>query len=174
MSQSITYVNDRKVIKNLEISLIGDFQIDNAALALAACQYFAATNGKELSEQAIRNGLKTAKWSGRMEVLCQNPIFLLDSAHNPDAVMKMTESTRKLFAYAKAIVVVGLMSDKASDKIIEILSRFGDQFILVRPNQRRSENPEKLKAILEKYKKTSEIINSIPKAIQRGKTNRQN
>ena len=166
-SQSIAYNHDKIRLKNLEISLIGEFQADNAALAVSACLRHAFAAGKELHEQSIRTGLKTTRWDGRMEVVSCNPTIILDSAHNPAAIKKVAESIQKLFSYARAIVVLGLMKDKPSNEILKILSNFGDQFILVRPNQKRSENPQRLKEILGQYKIPCEVIETIPKAIRK-------
>ena len=54
-------------------------------------------------------------------------------------------------------------------KLLKILSNFGDRFILVRPNQERSENPQRLKEILDQYKIPCEVIETIPNAIRKVK-----
>jgi len=167
--QSITYGQNKRLYENLELSLIGDFQAENAALAVSACLHHAFETKKELREQSIRIGLKTTIWEGRMEVVSKNPTLLLDSAHNPAAVKKLAESVQKLFSYAKVIIIIGLMKDKQSKEILKILSNFGDRFILVRPNQDRSENPQRLQEILNQYKVPCEVIETIPNAIQRVK-----
>lgn len=166
-SQSITYSNKKIRFEDLELSLIGDFQADNAALAVSACLHHAGRTGKELSEQAIRTGLKTTRWDGRMEVVSYNPTIILDSAHNPAAVKKLTESIQKLFSYARAVIVVGLMKDKPGNEVLKILSDLGDHFILVRPDQERSENPERLKEILDRHKISCEVIEPVSKAIEK-------
>ena len=102
-----------------------------------------------------------------MEVISSDPTIILDSAHNPSAVKEMAKSAQKLFSYARAIIVLGLMKDKPSEEVLKILSGFGDQFILVRPNQKRSENPHRLKEILDQYKITCEVIETIPNAIKK-------
>ena len=56
-----------------------------------------------------------------------------------------------------------------SNEILEILSKFGDQFILVRPNQERSENPERLKEILKHHRIPCEVIEDVSEAIERVK-----
>ena len=168
-SQFITYRNKNICFENLELSLIGDFQASNAALAVAACLYHGDKTGKELSEQSIRKGLKTTSWSGRMEIISVQPTIILDIAHNPAAVREMACSAQNLFSYARAIVVLGVMKDKPSHEILEILSNFADYFILVHPNQERSENPERLKEIISNYKIPCEVIETVPNAIRRVK-----
>ena len=168
-SQFIKYSNKKLCLKNLELSLIGDFQAKNAALAISACLYYANKIGKDLSEESIRKGLKDTSWCGRMEIVSSKPTMILDAAHNPAAVKEMADSIKKLFSYSRAIVILGVMKDKPSGEILKILSSFADHFILVRPNQERSENPERLKQIMSRHKVSCEVIESVPNAIRKVK-----
>ena len=165
----ITYQNPNVCLKDLEISLAGGFQASNAALALSACLHHARKSGKEISEQSIRTSLKNTSWAGRMEVISSHPTILLDIAHNPAAVKEMAKSAQKLFSYTRVIVIYGAMKDKQSDEMLQELTNFADHFILVRPNQERSENPTRFKKILKKYNTPCEVIESIPKAIRKVK-----
>ena len=168
-SQYIKYNNKKLCLENLELSLIGDFQAKNAALAISACLYYANKTGKDLSEESIRKGLKGTSWCGRMEIVSSEPTIILDAAHNPAAVKEMTDSIKKLFSYSRAIVILGVMKDKPGGEILKILSTFADHFILVRPNQERSENPERLKQIMSRHKVSCEVIESVPNAIRKVK-----
>jgi dihydrofolate synthase/folylpolyglutamate synthase len=165
----ITYQNHDVCLKDLELSLAGGFQASNAALALSACLHHARKTGKEISEQSIRTSLKNTSWAGRMEVISSRPTILLDIAHNPAAVKEMAKSAQKLFSYTRVIVIYGAMKDKQSDEMLQKLTSFADHFILVRPNQERSESPTRLKEILRKYNASCEVIESIPKAIRKAK-----
>ena len=165
----ITYQSPNVCLKDLEISLAGGFQASNAALALSACLHHARKSGKEISEQSIRTSLKNTSWAGRMEVISSRPTILLDIAHNPAAVKEMAKSAQKLFSYTRVIVIYGAMKDKQSDEMLQELTNFADHFILVRPNQERSENPTRFKKILKKYNTPCEVIESIPKAIRKVK-----
>jgi dihydrofolate synthase/folylpolyglutamate synthase len=167
--QFIKYSNKKLCLENLELSLIGDFQVKNAALAISACLYYANKIGKDLSEESIRKGLKSTSWSGRMEIISSRPTMILDAAHNPAAVKEMADSIKKLFSYSRAIVIIGIMKDKPSGEILRILSSFADHFILVRPNQERSEDPERLKHIMNMHKVSCEVIESVPNAIKKVK-----
>jgi dihydrofolate synthase/folylpolyglutamate synthase len=104
-----------------------------------------------------------------MEVISSRPSILLDIAHNPAAVKEMAKSAQKLFSYTRVIVIYGAMKDKQSDEMLQKLTSFADHFILVRPNQERSESPTRLKEILRKYNASCEVIESIPKAIRKAK-----
>ena len=165
----IKYQNHDIRFKDLELSLAGDFQAENAALALSACLHHASKTGKEISEQSIRISLKNTSWAGRMEVVSSRPTILLDIAHNPAAVKEMAKSAQKLFSYTRVVVIYGAMKGKQSDEMLQKLTNFADHFILVRPNQDKSESPSRFKKILKKYNASCEVIEDIPKAIRKVK-----
>ena len=167
--QSINFRNQNVCFKNLELSLLGRFQANNAALALSACLHYGNKTGKEISEKSIRKGLKNTVWHGRMEVISSHPTMLLDIAHNPAAIKEMAKSVEELFEYKKVIVILGIMKDKQTEDILKKLSTFAGHFILVRPNHWRSENPVRLKKIISKYNASCEIIENIQKAIKKAK-----
>jgi dihydrofolate synthase/folylpolyglutamate synthase len=65
------------------------------------------------------------------------------------------------------ILVLGMMKDKPTGEMLEVLSGFGDLFFLVRPNQVRSEDPKRLRETLSQFGKPSEIVEHIPEALER-------
>ena len=168
-SQTITFTDDEYRFDELHLPLLGDHQADNAALAIAACLHQLRSNGRELSERSVRTGLGATRWDGRLEVISTHPTVILDCAHNTDAVKKLTASVRKLFSYARVILVLGMMKDKPTGEMLEILSGFGDLFFLVRPNQVRSEDPKQLRETLSRFGKPSKIVEPIPEALERVK-----
>ena len=118
------------------------------------------------NEDKIRKGLKTVQWEGRLEVVCKQPTVVLDSAHNEASVRNMTSELRKSIKFSRCLVILGLMKDKEIDKIIEILSQFGDRFYLVQVNPPRGEDPEKLQEKFKKYKKPVQVSESVSSALQ--------
>lgn len=54
-------------LENLELSLLGTYQLENCLAVLEACLVL-NKNGLSIPEGAIRNGLKNARWAGRMEL----------------------------------------------------------------------------------------------------------
>jgi dihydrofolate synthase/folylpolyglutamate synthase len=81
----------------------------------------------------------------------------------------MAISVNGLFSYARAVIIVGLMRDKPGNEILELLSSFGDHFILVRPRQDRSEDPERLREYLCHRQISCEVIESVHEAIRKAK-----
>lgn len=66
---------------------MGHHQARNAALAISICDVLFEREGRELlSRELVDEALHQVVWPGRMEVVSQNPMILLDGAHNPHAV----------------------------------------------------------------------------------------
>ena len=81
----LTYRGLYRDIENINISLKGEHQLSNAAVALGAVE-LCAGKGFPVDDEAIRKGLKGTKWEARLEVLNDNPLFILDGAHNPAGI----------------------------------------------------------------------------------------
>ena len=161
-SQTFDFIGDKENFKSLKLPLTGQFQAQYAGLAIAACLKFL----KISNEDEIRKGLKTVQWEGRLEVVCEHPTVVLDSAHNEASVRNMTTELCKNIKFSRCLVVLGLMKDKEIDKIVEILSQFGDRFYLVQVNPPRGEDPEKLQKKFKKYKKPVQVSESVSSALQ--------
>lgn len=119
-------------MKNLEITLAGQFQIDNAVLAVEAVRSLAG-RGFAVEEEALRKGLKETKWRGRFEVIRKKPLFIVDGAHNEDAAQKLAKSIEFYFTNKRIIYIMGVLKDKEYEKIINLTHEYADQIITVTP-----------------------------------------
>jgi dihydrofolate synthase/folylpolyglutamate synthase len=75
---------------NLVCSLSGAHQVDNCACALSLIEA-AGERGLDVGETAVREGLRTVQWPGRLEVVDRAPLVVLDGAHNPAAAAAVAE-----------------------------------------------------------------------------------
>ena len=150
--------------KGLELPMIGWHQANNAGLAVAACTQLAESR---ITEAAIRTGLKSAQWVGRLELRGSHPTVLLDVAHNPDSLKQLTAALSQLFPLKRKIWVFGIMKDKPLADIAKIISSHADYWIATRPNQERSASPEQIEAALAPAGKPLERIPDVPQAVER-------
>ena len=79
-----TYIDARatKLPSGVRLSLDGTHQRDNARVALAAFEAFSRELGDAPDSRAMRHGLETARWPGRLQLIAGAPSILLDGAHN--------------------------------------------------------------------------------------------
>jgi dihydrofolate synthase/folylpolyglutamate synthase len=112
-----SYRGISRTFSGLSSSLAGRHQMDNAACAVAALE-MAMERGVEVGESAIRDGLRTLRWPGRLEVVGRRPDVLLDGAHNPQAAEALTTYLASLPSpqapdrEGAFVFVVGMMRDK--------------------------------------------------------------
>ncbi len=136
--QSFDYGSRRK----LEITLGGQFQVDNAALAIEAIDAL-AKKGYPVTERALYQGLHDTVWQGRFTVAGKHPLFVVDGAHNEDAARKLANSIEFYFTNKRIIYIMGMLRDKDYEKVIALTHKYADQIITITP----PDNPRALPAL---------------------------
>jgi dihydrofolate synthase/folylpolyglutamate synthase len=94
------------------LPLIGHYQIENAALAVAALEYLNDSSPFVIDESAMKKGLEGVSWLGRCQVLSEDPLVVLDVAHNPNGAEALAASLKEIAKGKEIGLVVGLLSDK--------------------------------------------------------------
>ncbi len=123
--------------EDFEVALYGEHQKANAALAVAVARILAPKI--PVSESAIKEGLKTAQWPGRMQVVEQSGgrIIALDGAHNPAGAQTVAATLQSRFAGRRPALVLGAMCDKDCGGICAILAPLATKiFISPIPSER--------------------------------------
>jgi dihydrofolate synthase/folylpolyglutamate synthase len=105
-------------------NLLGEYQAYNASLAIEAVKYF----DKDYPEALIEFALDNVKWPGRMEVLNNNPLILLDGAHNIHAINAITETLSKLKGNKKIKTIFSALQNKEYPSMIKRLEDITDYF----------------------------------------------
>lgn len=123
--------------QSFQISLLGEYQIDNAVLAVLTARVL-RESGYAISERSISEGLFLAKWRGRFEIIARNPYFIIDGAHNEDAALMLKKSLLQYFTGRKLIFIMGVFSDKDYQKILQIMAPMASVFITITPNNSRA------------------------------------
>jgi len=117
--------------KELEISLSGAHQIENAGTAIAAVEQILLMNGLDLDEDVVRNSLKEVKIPGRIEVISKNVI--IDGAHNPAKMEVLSKSLKNDFSFDKLIVILGAIEGKDIKVMLEHIVPLADLIIATLP-----------------------------------------
>jgi dihydrofolate synthase / folylpolyglutamate synthase len=131
-------------IGKLGISMIGQHQTENAALAVIAAQFLNQKGSFLVSEQAIRAGLKKAYWPGRFELLSENPLVIVDGAHNEEGVTALTHELTSRYANRQIQLVFAAMADKKLDQMIAKLDKIATQITFVSFDFPRAAKAEQL------------------------------
>ena len=135
--------------RKYELAMKGGHQIRNAATAVEAIK----AAGIEVSEEAIENGLANAWLPGRFEILNdepgEEPVFIIDGAHNPDAVselVKTYEAFSRTNKIKRTLVIFGCMKDKNSVRMVQLLTGGlkGCSYAAAAVDYERAEDPERI------------------------------
>lgn len=108
-------------LENLEKSLLGLHQIENAALALKVSLLYAEESNITLDMSDVRQALRTTFWPARMETIAQNPLTLLDGAHNTHAIGRLLENLRVKFPDKKITIIFSALVTKEINEMVEML-----------------------------------------------------
>ncbi len=164
--QSFHYRGLRHDFFNLHISLLGDYQVNNAALALAALELL-EEKGFLLPEEAIRSGLHNARWPGRLEIMRRSPLVVIDGAHNLEAFQNLRQTLNHTFSYRRLILVLGILGDKAVEEILQEILPAADILVVTKPNSPRAADPRDLEKIASKMISGPVYVReSIPDAVK--------
>lgn len=114
-----------------QLGLAGDYQVENAAIALTASQLFLQKQGLPVDSAALRRGLKESHWPGRMEIVNSEPLVLLDGAHNLPGMQALVKSIRDDFADRDVYILVAILADKQYDLMLGELASLGNVHLTV-------------------------------------------
>ena len=141
---------------NINCPLLGEHQIKNSLVAVTSL-YNLRKKGLNIKKEDIYEGIKKVKWIGRMEVLEDNPLVVIDGAHNIDGILNLRRSIDKYFDFENMNLILGVLGDKQVDEMIEVITKGCKSAIVVEPHSDRAENIEKL------YSKTKEKVSKVYK-----------
>lgn len=116
----------------------------NAVTVLAALESL----GLPLSESAIRDGLANARLAGRMQRLQNEPLVIVDVAHNPHSAAYLASQLRQIPCKGKRRAVVGMLKDKDMAGSLAELDGLIDQWFLASLTGPRAATAEQLAAAL--------------------------
>ena len=160
--QQFTY----KEYKRLSVSMLGKYQLQNAALAIEAIDALKA-KGIKVSDDAIRSGLKKATQPGRFQVVSDKPLIILDGAHNEGAAIRLAETIDFYFTNKRIIYIMGVLKDKEYEKVSALTAdRAECIFTITPPGNPRALGALELAQTVSKYNKKVTSSDSVEEALE--------
>ena len=121
------------------LPLFGDYQVNNAAVALAACETFLGSALlAPLDEDLVREGFANVISPGRLEILRTSPTVMVDAAHNPHGAKSLATALETSFTFVGIIAVVGMLGNKDAIGFLEALSPVVSQVVITEPSSPRA------------------------------------
>jgi dihydrofolate synthase/folylpolyglutamate synthase len=131
-------------LEGIRLSLLGEHQRMNAAVALAAVRALAPQ--LPVSDEAIRMGLERVDWPGRLQIVTRpsGQKLLLDGAHNIDGANTLVAALKQYFPSSKPTFILGILRDKDWAAICDILAPLAKRMLLAPVHSERSAEPHGL------------------------------
>ncbi len=148
----------------LTIPLLGNYQLENAATAVATLEVL-ASSGFNISAGDIARGLSQVEWPGRFQILNRHPLVLVDGAHNVASIKRLVESIKAYFKYDQLFLVIGMSGDKDISGIVKELVPLSPHITVTRSLHARSAQPSILAAEFAKQGSSPEITDTVTEAL---------
>jgi dihydrofolate synthase/folylpolyglutamate synthase len=149
------------------IPLLGRHQLENGVSAIAALEIM-RQRGFRIPAEAVREGLRTVHWPGRLEILSREPLVVVDCAHNPYSTQVLGEALDELFPDRRWVLIFGASADKDIAGMLKTLLPISEHVIVTRSDHPRSAAPIKLADVAASVGGGAEVSVSVGKAIRRG------
>jgi len=166
-------VFDYKEQRDIKISLLGLYQPKNASLVIEAVSALRSI-GFVISEESLREGLASAEWKARFEIIKRNPLLIFDGAHNPQGITSATESIAHYFNGQKVYALTGVLKDKDYDFIATELSKVVSHAFTITPDNKRALTAEEYAVVLRNKGVDALPCQSIKEALKLGLSKAEN
>ncbi|MDY6907280.1 MAG: folylpolyglutamate synthase/dihydrofolate synthase family protein [Chloroflexota bacterium] len=151
---------------HLSISLLGRHQVENAATAVAALEAL-ADMGIAIPGASIARGMAAALWPGRLEVLGERPLVVVDGAHNAEAARRLKEALHEYLDFERLILIIGTSQDKDVAGIVAELAPACQVAIATRSRHPRALAPDAIAGELVKQGVRAEVAPTVADAMRR-------
>jgi dihydrofolate synthase/folylpolyglutamate synthase len=152
----------RSTVK-LQIPLLGNHQIENAATAYTALK----VSGIPITDEQIQKGFSQVQWPARFEIARRDPPVIFDSAHNQDSFAKLSETLETYFPGKKVYLIFGASEDKNIPGMFAELKSKINKIIITRADHPRALEVEKIQQLVEQAGAESEAVTPVKSALAR-------
>jgi dihydrofolate synthase/folylpolyglutamate synthase len=153
----------------LTIPLLGQYQLDNASVAVGVLEVL-MEKGYHIPVQKLVEGMAKVTWEARLQALNRHPLLIVDGAHNGDSAHKLKEALKHYFKYNKAILILGLYGDKDLESIVAELAPVFNTVIVTRSIHPRAMATAPIAAAFRKHgieaQQTDAISIALPMALK--------
>lgn len=152
----------------LEVTLASNasYQMKNAALAIETILQLRSKDMVEVTTSDMLEAIASTQWQGRFEIMQQDPLVIIDGAHNPDGIQALCDS---LTGYDHLCVLFSALQDKNFENMLDQLEDITDDITITHFENARSFDLSTLKkrssvTIIPDYKEAIEVM------LKKGKT----
>lgn len=158
------YFGIKRQLNDMNISLRGFHQYINASMAICALE--CASDIFYIHENAIRKGLESIKWPGRLEYVEGNVRIIMDCAHNPHGIKYALDYIMQRIKFKRMFLIMGVMKDKDYPTMIMMIAPYCNKMIFTKVDIPRAALPVELAHIARDINKNTIITNTVKESIE--------
>mgnify|MGYP003681904216 CR=1 FL=1 len=149
------------------IPLLGRHQLENATNAIAALDIM-HQRGFRVPIKAVREGLRSVYWPGRLEILSREPLVVVDGAHNSYSAQVLRRALEEWFPDQRWMLVFGASADKDVAGMLKVLLPISEYTIVTRSDHPRAASPVELADVVAAVGGGAEVSVNVRKSLRRG------
>ena len=149
-----------------EIGMPGVYQRNNAAAAIETAELLAQKGYAQITKEAVAQGIRDARWPGRMEIVSRQPWVLLDGAHNVHGVTALSESLRELGKGARFTFFMGVMADKDYEEMVGLILPLAKRIYALAPDSDRALPAERLCALIREKGGSADVCADVTQLLE--------
>lgn len=137
-----------EIYENVQPALKGIHQLKNVCTVLEVIEQLRG-QGYDISKKAVLNGIKQTVWYGRFERISDNPLMIIDGAHNPGAVVELKATLDRDYKDTSFVFIMGVLADKDFSAEIQMMKERLQCVVTVTPDNPRALSAENLAGTIE-------------------------
>ncbi len=151
--------------KALELPLLGDHQLHNAAVVLSVADVL-IQRGWNITEENIYDGIREVSWPGRFDIMRRDPLFIIDGGHNPQCIEALVKNIQDYLSGRRVIVLTGVLADKDYADMYKPVMSLVEEFVCITPPNPRRLDSQLLAQYLKEAGAKATACATIPEGVK--------
>lgn len=123
-----TYRYGSYELENIQLKMIGQHQHENAALAITTLIEMYQRGMIQLNFNTMIEAIEHTTWSGRIEKVQEQPLILIDGAHNKESIDALVDTLKQYYSDKKIDVLFAAIDGKPIGKMMSSIEEIANRF----------------------------------------------
>ncbi|MEB6067123.1 bifunctional folylpolyglutamate synthase/dihydrofolate synthase [Staphylococcus arlettae] len=108
-------------LETLVLNMLGEHQKENASLAITALIELNEAEVVNLDFNKMIDGIESVSWSGRIEQVKEQPLMIVDGAHNNESVQALVETMKNYYHREHMDILFSAVKNKPINEMLDQL-----------------------------------------------------
>jgi dihydrofolate synthase/folylpolyglutamate synthase len=140
----------RRRYEDFFLPMLGEHQAVNAGAAILAAEILEEKGLVRLDAEAVRRAVASTRVPGRIEVVSETPLTVIDTAHNPVSARALRKALGEYFSYEKLVLLIAMVRDKDIEGFLRVLAPLAGAVVTTQIENPRALDAESLRQAVER------------------------